>query len=234
MKRLIAFFILVAAFHGLAAAEDNSTNEVFEPWGSIHSLPEASSLFGMSGYHGPIFISQPSQRAVRGDIYFSPDHQRILVVPEPGPIFSSTNSGMNWTVFNKVGTYQFPVSSGADGAAMFVQVRLRAEVVVRSPLQSATNSPPNWYAVGMGQKGNRVILSADAAHPAPILTLQHSGSEVVVSWPASFTGYVLQQAMNLNPADWAAATNVVKVVGADNQVRLPTSMENHFFRLRLQ
>jgi len=234
MKQILIFVSLASCLCCPAMAEDTSTNQVFEPWGSIHSMPERPSLFGMNGYHGPIFISQHTHRAIRGDINFSPDRSRVLVVPEPGPIFSSTNSGMSWTIYNKAGVYQFPVSSGPQGAAMFIEVTLDADVLMRSPLKSSTNNPPNWYAVGIWQNGSRVFVSADASQPAPMLTIERSGTNIIVSWPGNYTGYVLQQNIELNPASWIDMTNAVKVIGEENQVTVLPSINNHFFRLRSQ
>ena len=148
------------------------------------------------------------------DILASPDKVRIvLMVLTNGPIYSSTNSGMNWTVITAPGTYDFPLDAGPGGSEVFGIVTLHSS----AENQTATNFPTlNWYAVGTAANGDTLVISQDA----PILSISHAGNSVVLSWPSSFTGFVLQQTKDLATANWSDVTNVVNVVGDQNQVTL--------------
>ena len=71
---------------------------------------------------------------------------------------------------------------------------------------------------------------------APKLKIQQSGANIIVSWPASSTGYKLQQAIAL--ANAPAWTDVVSppapptvVAGADNTVTYSSPSGNRYFRL---
>ncbi len=66
--------------------------------------------------------------------------------------------------------------------------------------------------------------------PVPDLTLS-DGSNGVVSWPEPATGYVLQQIGDLTQTNWVNVTNIVGTSGNRNQVVLPMTTTNVFFRL---
>lgn len=69
-------------------------------------------------------------------------------------------------------------------------------------------------------------LSSAVTLEGPTLSIQ---SGVVVSWPAAFTGYFLEQNTNSATTNWDLVTNPVSVV---NQVIVPTPSGNRFYRLR--
>ena len=75
-------------------------------------------------------------------------------------------------------------------------------------------------------------MTGDSLQPAPVLSITHSANVVIVSWPSSFTGFVLQQNNDLTTANWMDVTNAVSVVDEQNQVIMPPTSSNNFYRLK--
>ena len=66
------------------------------------------------------------------------------------------------------------------------------------------------------------------------LTLQYTETNtMVLSWPASALGYVLEQSVGLRPADWTPAPDAVAEVNGQNQVVITPSADRLCYRLRL-
>jgi hypothetical protein len=66
----------------------------------------------------------------------------------------------------------------------------------------------------------------------PRLSALLSGTNLILSWPTAFSGFTLQANTQLGTATWANATNTVGVVGGQNQVMVPLSGPQTYFRLR--
>ena len=64
------------------------------------------------------------------------------------------------------------------------------------------------------------------------LRITHAGNFVVIAWPTNATGFVLQSADRLSPANWTEVTNTVGVVGSEHTLTNSLSATNRFFRLR--
>ncbi len=69
---------------------------------------------------------------------------------------------------------------------------------------------------------------------APALTATHSGGSVIVSWPSSSTGFVLQQNSNLATANWAPSGYAVSDDGTNKSITISPPAGNLFFRLSNQ
>jgi hypothetical protein len=69
--------------------------------------------------------------------------------------------------------------------------------------------------------------------PAPHLQMQSSGTNVIITWPASAEGYLLQTTSNLTDTNsWTTTTTVPMVVGSMNAVTNPISGSANFYRLK--
>src|SRR5207247_2482696 len=68
----------------------------------------------------------------------------------------------------------------------------------------------------------------------PTLSVQRSGSDVMVSWPSVDTsGFALDQAGTLAaPASWVSNTATVTDDGTNKSVSIPATNSTQFFRLR--
>jgi hypothetical protein len=68
---------------------------------------------------------------------------------------------------------------------------------------------------------------------SPLLTIRHTPTNtVVVSWPSTATGFVLQQTVNLNPGLWAAPPETVADDGTNRFIVIHPPGANRFYRLR--
>jgi len=68
---------------------------------------------------------------------------------------------------------------------------------------------------------------------APSLTARISGGSLVVNWPPSATGYVLETSADVTAADaWQVVTNAPVIVGLQNTVTNDITAGNRFYRLR--
>src|SRR5207249_4801298 len=66
----------------------------------------------------------------------------------------------------------------------------------------------------------------------PALAITHSGNNVILSWPASATGYFLERNLDAtHPGDWSLVELPVVVSNAQNTVTLPVAGGMAFFRL---
>jgi uncharacterized repeat protein (TIGR03803 family) len=67
---------------------------------------------------------------------------------------------------------------------------------------------------------------------SPQLTIMHSGTNVIVTWPASFTGFTLEFATNLVPPTvWQTNSTASVVISGQNTVTNPISGTKQFYRL---
>jgi DNA-binding beta-propeller fold protein YncE len=194
-------------------------------WSSIASSADGSKLVAASGVNG--------------------NH---------GFIFISTNSGAAWTVTATnifLGLTARPwvsVASSADGsklAAVSDEAAAPYGVVITSTNSGATwttNTVPflEWSAVALSADGAKLVATVGAPSvgsiiyvsqttPAPVLNL--SASDNVISWIIPSLDFTLQQSPDL--MNWTDVTNqpVLNLTNLQNQVVLPPSDGNSFFRL---
>jgi len=77
------------------------------------------------------------------------------------------------------------------------------------------------------------LISVVQTAGAPLLTVTHSGNNVIVSWPSPSTGFTLQQNSNLaTPGGWAASGYTVSDNGTTKSITLTSPTGNLFFRLK--
>jgi hypothetical protein len=70
-----------------------------------------------------------------------------------------------------------------------------------------------------------------ATIPVPILDIRLALPNVVLSWPAPSTGFVLEQASTLSSPVWTVVGATVVVVGDRNTVTLSATATTRLFRL---
>ena len=172
-----------------------------------------------------------------------------------GYIFISTNSGAAWilTATNILPSGLSPhpwlhVASSADGS------KLAAVSDGNGPLGGvfiSTNSgatwtnavktmlPLTWNAVALSADGAKLVATVgypsagpiyiSQTTPAPVLNLSAPGN--VISWIIPSLDFTLQQSPDL--LNWTDVTNppVLNLTNLQNQVTLPSSDGNRFFRL---
>lgn len=92
-----------------------------------------------------------------------------------------------------------------------------------------TIDPPTGNVTDIGPSVTH--LDAIAFQPAPALTIQHTTNGVIIGWPASATGFQLQQNTNLTTTNWVTNTAPTNVVSGTNQVTISPASGTTFFRL---
>jgi uncharacterized repeat protein (TIGR03803 family) len=110
---------------------------------------------------------------------------------------------------------QFAGFNGANPAAALVQ---------------ATDG--NFYGTTLngGVYGDGTVFRLSIS--APTLSIELSGSQIVLSWPAWASELALQQTSDLTASDWTTVTNLAVITNLENQITLaPPSSSDTFYRL---
>jgi subtilisin-like proprotein convertase family protein len=86
----------------------------------------------------------------------------------------------------------------------------------------------------VGSINNGWELTVTSAEVLPELSIVQQGQDVQLAWPASATGYVLEDRLELadGPVPWSVVTNAVIVINGQNSVVVPLDQSLRFFRLR--
>lgn len=162
-------------------------------------------------------------------IFSSDDQTKLVVARDDGLIYFSDNSGITFQTINSPGKYNFTLSSTPKGSALIAVVTVAKDYGEESS-ELVRKNVKDWYSVGVSANGDKMVVTSESA---PVLSIMNSNNIVVVSWSASFTNFVLQQSRNLTATNWTDVTNSlsVNVVSGQNEVTLPSTMTNNFFRL---
>ena len=112
--------------------------------------------------------------------------------------------------------------------ACFVQAAVATKEVAVAGTYNVTwtSTPP---------QGGHVWLVAvqSVPTPAPALTARPSGEHLVISWPASATGYQLEVSSQPSaPAAWTSVTNFPVIIDGQNTVTNEMTSETLFYRLK--
>ncbi|MGA2751943.1 MAG: hypothetical protein ABSG59_24535 [Verrucomicrobiota bacterium] len=141
------------------------------------------------------------------------------------------------------------------GAALLSPAVLRAQ---------STNYSIGWYTIGGGggaSSGGNYVLTGTVGQPAtatmsgggysltggfwsiisavqtpgaPLLGVARSGSQATISWPASASGFVLQQTGNLAAGVWSPSSAILTTNNGVISASIPVTAGYQFFRLQNQ
>ena len=197
-----------------------------------------------SGYFGQLhFLSQskdplqtPSLASTnRVSILASSDRTKlVMLVLDYGPLYFSTNSGTTWKIITTPGKHQFPLDLAADGSGFLASVTLSA--IPPGVIPPAPNTPTqDWYAIASGSDRSKLVLGGSGVAPSPpALTIITSGTNSVLSWPATGAAFQLQQSGDLSAPNWVAVPAPVAATNGQNTVTIPTAATHVFYRLKAQ
>jgi probable HAF family extracellular repeat protein len=94
----------------------------------------------------------------------------------------------------------------------------------------------NWIlvsAIGPSDSYHTLLLTPGGSTGTAVLSINLVNDSLVVSWPASVTGYRLFQSQNLSVPNWTVVTNTPIVSNGLNQVIFsPIPSDTGFFRLQ--
>jgi probable HAF family extracellular repeat protein len=147
----------------------------------------------------------------------------VAATGTPVPVLQwqlSTDAGSNWSnlsngpLYSGVGTPTLTVIAPLIGQSGY---RYRAR---------ATSTAGSAFS-------NVAVLTVNAAPPAMVeLTIVHSGANVILTWPASASGYFLQSTTDPgSPAVWSTVSPGPTIVNGQNTVTIPVSGTRKFYRL---
>jgi hypothetical protein len=127
------------------------------------------------------------------------------------------NYSINWYTIGGGGGS----SAGTNGSAVYA--------VTGTIGQPATASMSGGsYAITGGFWS---IIAAVQTPGAPLLNVVRSGTQAIISWSASASGFVLEQSSTLMPNSWLTNSATVTTNGGVISVTVPASSGYQFFRL---
>ena len=177
---------------------------------------------------------------------FRHQHPQIAVDPNSGAMvigYQARGSSLglpNAYVFSVLDTNGIPMPSQMavpyfliDAAAGPIDTgvnyhNIKYDASTDSFLAVATAGAAGARSVYLGS----VTVTSSHLPPRPSLTIQRSGSNVIIRWPASATGYVLKSTASLTSPTWTTVPGTVAVNGGFREMTVPIS-GNAFFRLEL-
>jgi DNA/RNA endonuclease G (NUC1) len=169
------------------------------------------------------------------------DYRRSSTGPPNGVLQYQIGSGTFTDITNL--SYSSTSDNGSSigaidlsGFASLQNVGAGTNVNFRIVNYGGTSSGGTWYifdtanstAMDLALQGT-VTASSVPGVPTLSITLT-STNTLIISWPLAPAGF-LQQNSNLTTTNWVNVTNAANVVGGQNQIILPTSSENNFFRI---
>jgi uncharacterized repeat protein (TIGR03803 family) len=184
-------------------------------WGTVFKISTTGILTGLYSFAGTDDGENPEAGLVPGsDGNFYGTTQSGGTNGGGGTIFKITAMGALTTLYSFTGG-----NDGSNPQAALVQ-----------------GSDGNFYGTTLngGQSGSGTVfrLSVGLVVP-PKLTIALSGANVVLKWPATATGFILQSAANLaSPLVWTNNPTAPAVINGQNTVTNPISGTQLFFRLR--
>jgi hypothetical protein len=111
-------------------------------------------------------------------------------------------------------------------------------------IANGTNATVVLTNVQLNQAGNYTvlvsnlvnsILSSNAVltvNPTPALGMVPSGNFLLMFWPVSAPGFVMETSPSLSPADWVPVPNPPVQIGSEYLESIQMTGTNQFFRLR--
>jgi len=183
--------------------------------GHSHSYERSYLLHGHYGFSTNL---QPSMILNNGS--GREDGSGVYLKRSSGPL---ANKGAVYVV---AGNASRPVGTGLlDHPAMFISLLEYGSVVI----------DVNANRLDALELRNDAIIRdyfTIVKEVPPALAIARSGTDVLLSWPASQTNYVLHSTTNLaSPISWRTVTNVATNSGGQRTVRVPNLDSNRFFRL---
>jgi len=200
---------------------------------SIKKIWSASKpLFSSTYYRGRVYYF--GTRVASDEwitVFASADKRRIVVVHDNGPIHFSESSGFSWNDITNAGDYEFTLTTTPKGSALVAVVAISNQVHTIVADLGGTPKSTEWYSAVSTASGEQLILNGGANQTVPVLSISSSSNSIGISWPASFSGYILQKCSDLVAPKWANLTNQADVIDAQNVVTLPVVEGRNFFRL---
>src|SRR5665213_3643413 len=148
-------------------------------------------------------------------------------------LFKSINGGANWTVLGG-GLPNGPIAFLAFNPAASSTVYAIVNTVAGPVLCVSSNAGAIWTETfsASGFKLTALAVGPGSGSSAsPAITIAQSGSDDVLSWPASFTNFTPQFAPSLQPATWTNLSQSAGVANGSNVITNRPSGAQGYYRL---
>jgi hypothetical protein len=86
-------------------------------------------------------------------------------------------------------------------------------------------------AFGYDQSGTVTLTVASTQSPAATIAAT-STNTAVIAWPASVSGFTVQQNPDLSTTNWVTVTNADNIANGQHQVVVPVTNAKMFYRLK--
>jgi hypothetical protein len=200
-------------------------NELYRVWQTNQTL------FKTSYYRGRVFYTDRNSFSDEWiTVFSSEDKRRIVFARDSGPIFFSENTGSSWRYINQPGRYEFTLSTTSKGTVMVAALSFTN--ISTANITDEKMATRNWYSVVSAADGSKLVLTGGPSQSAPVLNIVNSGNNILISWSASFAGFILQQNIDLTTTNWVNVKSSVDKVETQFVVTLPVADGNNFFRLK--
>jgi hypothetical protein len=245
-------------YSGDSGATWTSATVIQAPWSSIAASADgrrmvATSYLGIYGSQdfGATWTTNGSPGLAWKSVASSADGTRLVAVVggnfTAGPIYTSTNAGTNWFPSVAPSNNWAGIASSADGKSLVAVVH--GGGIYTSTNSGATwdlaNAPSSqWSSVASSADGRRLVAVESGGGiytlqmlqtPPPALSIAQMGTNLMVSWTAGATGFMLQSTPDLRTTSWVAVTNPPTEINGTKQMLLPNpTRTNQFYRLILQ
>ena len=200
---------------------------------AIYTSPDSGSTWSATGSTNELFWSIAS----------SADGSHLAASSFlSGHIYTSKDAGTTWTSANAPNVTWQAIASSADGSKLVAAANVGS--VFTSTDSGATwnvaNAPStNWISVASSADGNTLVAAVKGGgiwitqtSPTPQLNITTSSTNLTLSWTIPSTNFVLQQSSDLFL--WSDVTNLPMLNPTNllNEVSLPPSGSNAFYRLK--
>lgn len=106
-------------------------------------------------------------------------------------------------------------------------------MIVNLPELVGANTAFVGFTGAFGGTTAHQLISNFSFVSLPTETLSATGTNIVIAWPGSIAGYLLQQSGDLTATNWVNVTNLDTVVNGAHQISVPITSSNLFYRLVL-
>ena len=141
-----------------------------------------------------------------------------LIAGNGGGIYTSTDLGMTWIQETNISASVSALSADGNKSAIVAEV-------------TVTNSLPGGRTITITYPG---AIYTSFSTPSPSMNITPTNGNFKLSWIIPSTNFVLQQSSDLST--WTDLTNtpVLNLTNLQNEVTLPLSAGNGFYRLKTQ
>jgi len=228
-----------------------SNNVPNDHWGSVACSADGTKLIAVavadyytSTNSGASWTSNSIPSVSWGAVASSADGTKLVaavIVSGTHRIFTSTNSGTTWVTNIAPVSRLMYVALSADGVKMVAVEQNRIWFTTNSGAAWMSNNVTGfWHGVASSADGGKWVVVdggpggiwISQSTPAPQMKITPANGNLTLSWVVPSTNFVMQQSSDLS--SWTDVTNTpgLNLTNLQNEVTLPLTGGNTFYRLK--